>query len=109
MDKQNKQSAYTPKPKALVFTEETGDILNDSNVTVAFRYAVQKAEVEHRSFHHLRHTFASIAISAGLNVKAISMTLGHATIAETLDTYGHLMPGDNQSVTAAVANFLAGL
>jgi hypothetical protein len=43
------------------------------------------------------------------NVKTISMTLGHATIAETLDIYGHLLPGDNQTVTAAVADYLAGL
>jgi len=41
--------------------------------------------------------------------KPYPMTLGHATIAETLDIYGHLLPGDNQTVTAAVADYLAGL
>ena len=93
----------------LVFTDEAGAMITAYTVTNAFRYAIERAEVEYRSFHHLRHTFASIAISNVPNVKAISMILGHATISETMDTYGHLLPGDNQTVTAAVANFLAGL
>jgi integrase-like protein len=43
-------------------------------------------------FHHLRHFYASTLIAAGLHPKAIQARLGHATIAETMDTYGHLFP-----------------
>lgn len=93
----------------LVFTDEAGEMITAYNVTNGFRRTIERTDIEYRSFHHLRHTFASIAISNVPNVKAISMTLGHATIAETMDTYGHLMPGDNETVTAAVASFLAGL
>ena len=32
-------------------------------------------------------------IAAGVNIKAISQSLGHANIGITLDTYGHLLPG----------------
>jgi integrase len=42
-------------------------------------------------FHDLRHFFASMLIAAGLNPKTIQVRLGHATISETLDTYGHLL------------------
>ncbi|WP_373291221.1 tyrosine-type recombinase/integrase [Pilimelia anulata] len=42
--------------------------------------------------HTLRHTFASMLIAAGENPKAIQTWLGHATISETFDTYGHLYP-----------------
>ncbi len=43
-------------------------------------------------FHDLRHFYASALISAGLNPKVIQARLGHAAIAETMDTYGHLFP-----------------
>jgi integrase len=43
-------------------------------------------------FHDLRHFYASALIRAGLHPKAIQSRLGHATMAETMDTYGHLFP-----------------
>lgn len=52
--------------------------------------------------HDLRHTCASLAISAGANVKVVQHILGHATAAMTLDLYGHLMSDD----LAGVANAL---
>ena len=39
------------------------------------------------------HSFASLMIAAGVNAKALSTFMGHASIAITLDRYGHLMPG----------------
>jgi len=38
----------------------------------------------------MRHTNASIRISAGQNIKYIQSQLGHASIKMTLDIYGHL-------------------
>lgn len=93
----------------LVFTEPTGEAIKGANVSANFGHALKRVDIEHGSFHHLRHTFASIAIANVPNIKAISMMLGHATIRETLDTYGHLLPGDSQTVTAAVEAYLAGL
>jgi integrase len=40
-----------------------------------------------------RHTFASFMIAAGVNAKALSVYMGHASVAITFDLYGHLMPG----------------
>jgi integrase len=45
-----------------------------------------------RRFHDLRHFYASTLIAANLNPKVIQARLGHATITETMDTYGHLFP-----------------
>ena len=44
--------------------------------------------------HKLRHTFASLAISAGANLKVLQTLLGHKTATLTLDRYGHLFPDD---------------
>jgi integrase len=54
--------------------------------------------------HALRHTCASLAISAGANVKVVQRLLGHATAAMTLDTYGHLMSDDLAGVATALGN-----
>jgi integrase len=43
-------------------------------------------------FHDLRHFYVSTLIAANLNPKVIQARLGHATITETMDTYGHLFP-----------------
>jgi len=59
----------------------------------------------------LRHTCASLAISADANVKVLQHMLGHATAAMTLDLYGHLMSDDlagvadklGKAITAAQA------
>ncbi|MCU1638466.1 MAG: putative integrase [Microbacteriaceae bacterium] len=44
--------------------------------------------------HHLRHTAASMAISAGANPKAVQRMHGHASAAMTLDTYADLFEDD---------------
>jgi integrase len=57
--------------------------------------------------HEARHTYASLLIAAGVNVKAISEYLGHASIAITLDRYGHLLPGSKAEAAERLDDFLA--
>jgi Phage integrase family len=52
--------------------------------------------------HELRHTAASLAVSAGANVKAVQRMLGHASAAMTLDVYSGLFDGDLDGVAAAM-------
>ena len=56
--------------------------------------------------HDLRHTAASLAISAGANVKAVQRMLGHASAAMTLDTYADLFDDDLDLVAAALSRAL---
>jgi site-specific recombinase XerD len=48
--------------------------------------------------HDLRHTAASLAISAGASIKAVQRMLGHAAVAMTLDRYGHLYEEDLETL-----------
>ena len=41
-------------------------------------------------FHDLRHTYATLALQQGVDIKTVSSNLGHATVAFTLDVYGHV-------------------
>jgi integrase len=59
------------------------------------------------TLHECRHTFASLMIAAGVNAKALSTFLGHASIAITLDRYGHLMPGSEAEAAGLLDGYLA--
>jgi integrase len=50
--------------------------------------------------HELRHTAASLAVSAGANVKAVQRMLGHKSAAMTLDVYSGLFDDDLDAVAA---------
>lgn len=57
--------------------------------------------------HDLRHYFASLLISKGLDVKVVQTRLRHSSAKTTLDTYTHLWPDKEESARAAVADVLA--
>jgi integrase len=59
--------------------------------------------------HDLRHTAASLAVSAGANVKAVQKMLGHASAAMTLDVYADLFDKDADAVADAHDERLAGM
>lgn len=60
--------------------------------------ALDKAGVEWMTPHDLRHTAASLAVSAGANVKAVQQMLGHKSASLTLDTYADLFDADLDDV-----------
>ena len=67
-----------------------------------FAKAVVASGVPRVTPHDLRHTAASLAISAGANVKAVQRMLGHASAAMTLDLYADLFDDDLEAVATAL-------
>lgn len=57
-----------------------------------FLPALDRAGLRHVSLHSLRHSYASMLINQGENLKFIQSQLGHSSIDVTVDTYGHLLP-----------------
>lgn len=83
----------------LVFPAPEGGYLHSTNFRRRFwTPAVAAAGLTPLRLHDLRHTCASLAIAAGADVKVLQRMLGHASAALTLDRYGHLMPGQAESV-----------
>ena len=84
----------------LVFTNTRGGALRGTNYRRRlFEPAVQKCQESDETFpritpHDLRHTAASLAVSAGANVKAVQRMLGHAKASMTLDVYADLFDDD---------------
>lgn len=72
-----------------------------------FEAAVQRCQAVDATFprvtiHDLRHTAASLAVSAGANVKVVQRMLGHKSAAMTLDTYADLFDDDLDAVSNAL-------
>jgi integrase len=90
----------------LVFTDMRGGVLRNSNWRArVFEPAVRRCQKADESFpsitpHDLRHTAASLAVSAGANVKAVQRMLGHAKASMTLDVYADLFDADLDDVAA---------
>ncbi|MFF2389127.1 tyrosine-type recombinase/integrase [Agromyces sp. NPDC058104] len=95
------RSAGRP-PSSLLFADEAGRHLTTPTVRENswFDKALSEAGLEPMTVHDLRHTAASLAVSAGANVKAVQRMLGHASAAMTLDTYSDLFDDDLDSVAA---------
>ncbi|WP_236746607.1 tyrosine-type recombinase/integrase [Mycobacteroides abscessus] len=98
----------------LVFAAPAGGVLRIATFrTRVFNKAVDKlrgldkdgqptTDWPRPTMHDLRHTAASLAISAGANVKAVQTMLGHKSAALTLDTYADLFPDDLEAVADAL-------
>lgn len=71
-----------------------------------WRGTVKRAGLPGLGFHALRHYYASLLIRHGESVKTVQARLGHASAAETLDTYSHLWPDSDDRTRAAVDDVL---
>lgn len=80
----------------LVFSNQIGGYLSYRTVYDCFKRVVAKIGTPTTRFHDLRHTYATMAIRAGDDIKTVQENLGHATAALTLDIYGHVTAGMRQ-------------
>src|SRR5579884_2303388 len=78
-----------------------------SNLWRRAQRAWERAGLQPIGLHEARHTFASVLIAAGVNAKAITTCMGHASIQTTYDLYGKLMPGSEAEAAALVDAYLA--
>jgi integrase len=82
-------------PHALIFSVPGTSYVRYSNfIARQWRPALEQAGVEPTGVHILRHTCASLLVSAGAPIKAIQAQLGHSSAELTLSRYSHLYPDD---------------
>ena len=75
-----------------VFTDELGEPVHPDAFSRSFRRRVAEANLPSIRLHDLRHSYATLALKAGVHPKVVSERLGHATIGVTLDLYSHVTP-----------------
>ena len=89
----------------LVFTQADGSPVHPDRWTRAFKRHVKRLGLpELRGPHSLRHTWATLALEAGIHPKVVSERLGHSTISITLDTYSHVVEGMDADAATLVAD-----
>ncbi len=73
-----------------------------------FLPALDAAELPRIRFHDPRHTYASLLIDEGENIKYIQTQLGHSSPTVTLNIYAHLMKPSNQEAACRLENAVFG-
>ncbi|WP_125778114.1 tyrosine-type recombinase/integrase [Antribacter gilvus] len=93
---------FPPGVDGLVFTNTEGAPLRRSAFWDTWQRALRAANQRGLTFHDLRHYYASLLIRHGASVKAVQARLGHKNASETLDTYSHLWPDEDDLTRTAI-------
>jgi integrase len=96
-----KQSEDTP-----VITNEVGTRMDGNNLARWWRGFQERHGFEGLRFHDLRHTHATMLVSSGLNIKAVSSRLGHSSVGITLDLYAHAQREDDEKAAAIIGQIM---
>jgi integrase len=92
--------------RGLVFTREDGSPINPDGWSGTFERHLRQAGLPVIRLHDLRHTHATLLLSAGVNPKVTSERLGHHSTAFTLDVYSHVVPGMQQEAAERLAGLI---
>lgn len=85
----------------------TGEIYHPDSVVNLHKKLLKDAGLEHIRFHDLRHTFATMALQNGVDVKTVSSMLGHYDAGFTLRTYTHATRQAQDDAAEKMGSFMA--
>jgi integrase len=95
--------------RGYIVCREDGGPFNPDHVSMAFCRFADKAGFEKVTLHVLRHTFTSLALHQGANMRTVQTMLGHSSIAITMGRYGHLLGGEQEQVAERMGAALKGV
>lgn len=90
----------------LVFVDKNGRNLSCMTLYHHFKAIAARIGKPEMRFHDLRHTYATLSLQTGANIKTVSSQLGHATTAFTLDRYGHTTDPMRQDAANRMSAFI---
>ena len=91
-----------------VFPSPTGGPISPDSVLHMLHRVLKRAGLPMVRFHDLRHTFATLALQNGVDVKTVSGMLGHFSAGFTLDTYAHVTTAAQREAARTMSGVLAG-
>jgi integrase len=96
-----KQGVETP-----VISTEAGERMDGNNLARWWRSFQRRYKFEGIRLHDLRHIHATMLVSSGLNIKAVSSRLGHANVSITLDLYAHAQREDDEKAAVIIGQIM---
>ncbi len=91
-----------------VFPSTTGGPISPDSVLHMLHRVLKRAGLPRVRFHDLRHTFATLALQNGVDVKTVSGMLGHFSAGFTLDTYAHVTTASQRQAAKTMGGILSG-
>ena len=89
-----------------VFPSLNGGPISPDSVNNMLKRVLERAGIPKVRFHDLRHTFATIALQNGVDIKTVSSMLGHFSAGFTLDTYAHVTTSAQKEAAQTIGNIL---
>ena len=89
-----------------VFPSPNGGPISPDSVNNMLKRVLARAGIPKVRFHDLRHTFATIALQNGVDIKTVSGMLGHFSAGFTLDTYAHVTTAAQKEAADTMENVL---
>ena len=90
-----------------VFPSPTGGPMSPDSVLHMLHRVLRRAGLPKVRFHDLRHTFATLALQNGVDIKTVSGMLGHFSAGFTLDTYAHVTTSAKREAAKTMGNILS--
>ncbi len=91
-----------------MFAKVDGDPLHPERFSREFDRRVVRWELPKITVHGLRHTWATMALQAGVHPRVVQERLGHSTIAVTMNTYSHVVPALQEEAAERMDQLLGG-
>ena len=91
-----------------VFPSPTGGPMSPDSILKMLHRVLERAGLPELRFHDLRHTFATLALQNGVDIKTVSGMLGHFSAGFTLDTYAHVTTAAQRQAAETMGAVLAG-
>ena len=91
-----------------VFSSPSGGPISPDSVNNMLKRVLKRAGIPRVRFHDLRHTFATLALQNGVDIKTVSGMLGHFSAGFTLDTYAHVTTAAQKEAARTMESILAG-
>ena len=87
---------------------DNGRPRNPSSVRKRLQLILERADCKKVRFHDLRHTFATMALEHGMDIKTLSAMIGHVSAETTLNIYSHITDTMQQQAAARIDREIAG-
>ena len=90
-----------------MFPSPSGGPISPDSVLHMLHRVLKRAGLPRVRFHNLRHTFATLALQNGVDIKTVSGMLGHFSAGFTLDTYAHVTSAAQRQAAQTMGNVLS--